>query len=67
MTKDQAIASALKNRARGGYSTETGLSVLQADIARYSNIDNLARAFLHHGFALSSWTASVLAKALYAE
>ena len=66
MTKGQATACALKNRARKGYSLQGALDVLQAETARYSSDDNLAVALVHHGFA-NPYNAGVLATALHSE
>ena len=66
MTKDQAMASALKNRARKGYSPQGALGVLEAETARYTSDDNLAVALVHHGFA-SPYNAPQLAAALHSE
>ena len=66
MTKDQATASALKNRARRGYKSEGALALLQAEIARYTRDDNLAVALVHHGFA-NRYSAPALAAALHSE
>ena len=66
MTKDQAVATALANRARRGYSPQGALDVLEAETARYTSDDNLAVALVHHGFA-NSYSAPQLAAALHSE
>ena len=65
-TKDQAIATALANRARRGYKSEGALALLQAETARYTSDDNLAVALAHQGFA-NRYSAPQLAAALHRE
>ena len=66
MTKDQAIATALANRARRGYKHEGALELLQDQTTRYASDDNLAVALVHHGFA-NPYNAPALAAALHSK